>query len=125
MSGGKFNYQNDYIGKEIFDWRVSPDYGEKGFSQSKKARTINPMEDKMVSEIVYDVFCLIHSLDWYKSGDICQETYEEDIKFFKDKWFSKKKSADLIKTEIDKTLEEAKEELYKTFGLKIENLDTE
>lgn len=32
-------------------------------------------EDREISELVWDVFDLIHSYDWYASGDTCKETY--------------------------------------------------
>lgn len=114
MSGGRFNYQNDYLCYDIFN--VSCNYGERGFKCSKEARKINPLEDKMISEIVFDVFCLLHSYDWYASSDTSEKTYREDIKYFKDKWF--KKSPDmLVKEEIDKSITELKEELYKTLDV--------
>ena len=116
MSGGKFNYQNDNLSHESFGWGMSPNYGEKGFSQAMMARKINPMEDKQVSELVWDVFCLIHSLDWYHSGDTCEETYREDLARFKEKWL-KKSDNEMTKEEIDKTLLEMKDDLYKTFGI--------
>ena len=114
MSGGRFNYENDYLCSGIFN--IYCDYGEDGFKCSKEARKRNPLEDKMISELVFDVFCLLHSYDWYASGDTSEKTYQEDIKYFKDKWL--KKPADkLIKDEIDKDIAELKEELYKTLGV--------
>ena len=44
------------------------------------------MGDRIISELVFDVFCLLHSFDWYKSGDTEEEDYLEDVKFFKKKW---------------------------------------
>lgn len=100
---------------------MNPNYGEKGFSQAMMARKINPMEDKQVSELVWDVFCLLHSLDWYQSADTCEETYREDLAYFKNKWF-KKTDKEMSKEEIDKQISELKEDLYKTFGIsEIEN----
>ncbi len=115
MSGGRWNYQNDNLAYELFHW-MCPDYGEAGFSQSMSARKINPMEDKQISELCWDMLCLIHSCDWYKSGDICEDTYEKDIKYFKNKWL-KPTSQELAKREIDKSLSEAKEEIYKSLGV--------
>ena len=86
MSGGCFNYSNDSVCNEIFGWRLSPDYGERGFSKSAAARRMNPLGDRIISELVFDVFCLLHSFDWYKSGDTEEEDYLEDVKFFKKKW---------------------------------------
>ena len=116
MSGGRFQYQNDNLAHEIFGWHMSPNYGEKGFSQALEARRVNPLEDKQISELVWDVFCLLHSFDWYQSGDICEETYLADVERFKEKWF-KKTDAEMTKDEIDKSIEELKNELYKTFNI--------
>lgn len=111
MSGGKFDYINDRACQGIFQW-MTPDYGEYGFSKAKNAREMNPLKDKQLSELCWDMFCLLHSLDWYESGDTCEETYAEDVKRFKDKWLNK--DADVIKREeIDKSVEELRDQLYK------------
>lgn len=114
MSGGHYDYRNDSLCSELFGWSVSPDYGIGTAREYKKnvtlARKANPMEDKMMSELVYDVFCLMHSLDWYQSGDTCRETYLQDVKAFKKKWM-KLPEESMIRQEIDKTLEEARKEL--------------
>lgn len=112
MSGGAFDYTNDRACQEIFSW-MSPDYGECGFSKAEKARKLNPLEDKQLSELCWDMFCLLHSLDWYKSGDTGEDTYMEDVKRFKDKWL-KKDAGTAWKEEIDKSIEELRKELYKT-----------
>jgi len=83
----------------------------------KLARKLNPMEDKQISELVFDVLCLIYSADWYKSGDTGEDCYEKDLEFFKQKWL-KVEPNDLIKREIDQAVEEARDSLYITFGLK-------
>lgn len=114
MSGGHFNYANDNLCEELFGWNMRADYGDNGFSQSTKARRINPLEDAELSELVYDVFCLLHSYDWYVSGDTCPETYREDIKRFKQKWL-KTTASQRCKRQIDLQLAECKNELYRIF----------
>ena len=49
----------------------------------------DPLEDREISELVYDVFCLLHSYDWYKEADTSEDTYRKDVKYFKDKWLNK------------------------------------
>lgn len=111
MSGGAYNYINDRACSEIFGW-MYPDYGEKGFSRASEARKIDPMEDKQLSELCWDMFCLLHSLDWYKSGDTCEDTYREDVNRFKNKWLYK--GAITIRAEeINKSIDELKEQLYR------------
>ena len=116
MSGGHFNYQNDRLCHEIFGWGVSPDYGDKGFEKSKIARRINPLEDLVLSELVFDVFCILHSFDWYQSCDTCEETYQKDVKRFKDKWL-KLLPQEKIKEIADDELEAVRERLYSAFCL--------
>ena len=111
MSGGHFEYTNDRACSEIFQW-MHPDYGERGFSRATEARKMNPFDDKQLSELCWDMFCLLHSLDWYKSGDTGDDTYEADVKYFKDKWL-RKDAAAIQKEEIDKSVEELRESLYK------------
>ena len=117
MSGGRFNYQNDYLCSEIFG--TSADYGEPGFEEGKFARKQNPLLDKQISELVWDVFVLLHSYDWAASGDTSDEDYFEDVAFFKKKWFGKTPE-ELALDEIGKQIEETKEELYRALGLERE-----
>lgn len=121
MSGGRWGYSNDHSCNELFDYHVYPDYGlgDKDYTKSVNiARKINPMEDKQLTELVYDVFCLLHSLDWYKSSDTCEETYRKDVRYFKDKWLGEQRP-DAVKKEIDEAIEAARNDLYVTFGLKL------
>lgn len=89
MSGGAFNYEQVRLAEELFGWNLNCTYGEGGHEQGKTARSINPMCDREMSELVWDVLCLIHSLDWYKSGDTDEDDYRADVKWFKDKWLKR------------------------------------
>ena len=115
MSGGHFNYQNDRACEEVFDWDVSPDYGMGDKSYHKHvnvARRMNPLEDVILSELVYDVFCLLHSCDWYKSGDTGEETYLKDVAYFKAKWLGTPVQ-DIVNREINAACEDLKIRLKK------------
>lgn len=93
MSGGHFNYVNDSLCDEVTG--VYPDYdlsGEDHAERAKASSTLNKLEDKEISEIVYDIFCILHSYDWYRSGDTGRDDYEKDVKAFKEKWIKKKDS---------------------------------
>lgn len=116
MSGGHFNYMNDSLAYEMFNY-LSPSYGEDGFSLADQARRINPLKDRQVSELCWDLLCLIHSYDWMVSGDTGEDCYEEDLRYFKEKWL-KPTSKQLAKREIDKTMAELKDDLYAEFGIK-------
>ena len=116
MSGGHCNYDNDRACREIFGWEISPNYGDRGFSQSKIARKLNPLDDFIISEIVFDVFCLLHSFDWYESGDTCEETYRKDVQYFKDKWLARlpeERTKEIVESAIDSV----REKLYQTFNV--------
>lgn len=116
MSGGHFNYDNDRACNEIFGWGVSADYGTRGFEQSKIARKLNPLEDLVISEIVFDVFCLLHSYDWYCSGDTCEETYREDVKRFKKKWL-KSLPQSYVKELVNGEVTRLKDEIFKAISI--------
>ena len=123
MSGGHWNYTNDCVCNEIFN--MSPDYGDRGFNKSAYARARNPLEDSEISELVYDVFCLLHSADWYFSSDTGEETYRADIRRFKEKWFSVNPEV-RVEREISAELNRARESLSKIFGVDLaEKNDTE
>lgn len=118
MSGGHWMYMNDRVADEIFC--LFPDYGEKGFKKAAQARKNNPLEDKQLSELAWDLFCVLHSYDWYACGDTCEETYRQDVDYFKKKWLQPQ-TGEMVRREIDETINEAKCELYKAFGLTIED----
>ena len=124
MSGGKWNYNQCNLGYDMFPgcdvcYGLGDDEKSKyrNYTESVKlARKLNPMEDRQLSELVFDVLCLIYSADWYKSGDTGEDDYREDVKYFKGKWL-KEKPIDLVKDEIEKSVIELKDELYVAFGL--------
>lgn len=120
MSGGHWNYQNDSLAHELFGWGFSPDYGEEGFSQAKDARKSNPLEDKQLSEMLWDMFCVLHSYDWYACSDTGEDTYRKDVEYFKKKWL-KASPEELVRREIDANLEEARQAIYQSLGIKDSN----
>ena len=115
MSGGHFDYRNDNLCHDIFGWGISPDYGERGFDQSKLARRVDPLDDLVMSELIFDVFCVLHSYDWYQSGDTCEDTYRADVQRFKDKWLSRTLPDDRIREIIDDELNVVRGRLYNAF----------
>lgn len=123
MSGGTWNYANDTLVGDIFGWGLDVDYGlhrEEHKVSAMRARKADPLEDKELSELVFDMFCLLHSYDWYNSADIGEDTYRTDVKAFKDKWL-KRPGQQRIKDEIEKTLSEANNSLYRDFLQKLED----
>ena len=116
MSGGHFDYDNDRAARTILGWRVDVDYGlgqDRYKDNVRVARKIDPLEDRQISELVFDLFCLLHSFDWYKSGDTGENTYLKDLEFFKSKWL-KPTPSQRTKAEIEKCVSELRGELLKT-----------
>ena len=71
MSGGSLDYISYKMNDVLFpaaNVHYSNILNKKEYTY---ARVENPMEDNDVSELVFDVACLLHSLEWYKSGDNC------------------------------------------------------
>ena len=130
MSGGRWNYNQCNLGYDMFPgcdvcYGLGDDNKSKYNSYTssvKQARRLDPMEDKQMSEIVFDVLCLIYSADWYKSGDTGEDLYRSDVQFFKEKWLRQKPDQH-VKAEIDKNIEEARKELYISFGVREEATD--
>ena len=101
MSGGHFDYIDQRAKNEIFGY----------FGEEKE----NVFEDREISELIYDVFELIHDFDWYKSGDTGKQVYLIKKAAFKDKWLGKR--PERVKQIIDKAIAEVKQELYETYGV--------
>ena len=102
MIGGMFYGSDTTLKNILFQWSDEP---------------INVFEDEVISELVWDVFDLIQSLDCYKSYAMSKEEYLKDKEAFKKKWLSKSKGS-IARKIVDESIEELKQGLYETFGLK-------
>lgn len=124
MSGGRFNYMDRTICTEIFDEYA--DYDLEGLKDLKDARKRvrrkNVFEDVEISELIFDVFCLIHSYDWYASGDTGEDTYRKDVEYFKRKWFGKTAMQRAEKVTKD-AIEEFAEDIRKIFGVEVHDCE--
>lgn len=103
MSGGRFDYKDSMLQSEIFGYADKP---------------INVFEDVEISELVWDVFGLIHSYDWYASGDTSQETYLKEKKAFKQKWFESNRE-ERVRNIVDTAINDLKKELYQSLDLNV------
>ena len=119
MSGGRFSYKQSDLANEIFGWNMSVDYGEEGFSQSPKAARLNPLHDVEMSEMLWDMLCVVHSFDWWDSCDTSEEQYRADVKRFKEKWLGKNPAQRTNKM-IQDAMERAKEDPEIAFGERME-----
>lgn len=107
MSGGHFDYKDSSLQKEIFNW---------GTETTEQAMRLNPLEDKEISGLTFDLLQLLHTYDWSKSGDTSMSIYHEEVKKFKDKWLNSE-AKDRIRYVIDNSIKDLKEELYMSFEL--------
>lgn len=115
MSGGTFEYKQYGLAEEIFGYRMNLDYGEEGFKQSKMAARKDPLHDVELSEMLWDMLCIVHSFDYWDSGDTGEERYRTDVKHFKEKWLGKTPEQ-RTKKMISDALERAKEDAEIAFG---------
>lgn len=122
MSGGHFNYSNDGAARDIFGYDVDINYGlDKLQSDAIKVWEEDPLEDREISELVYDVFCLLHSYDWYKESDTSEDDYRKDVKYFKDKWLNKSQDEridSLVEKAIERIMKVSEEEIKRIKEIK-------
>lgn len=98
--GEDVTYTDSQFKSELFGWTDKP---------------VNVLEDRELSDMTWDLLNLIHTFDYYKSGDCSKEKYLTEKKSFKNKWFSNRGVR--IRSVIDTAIEEIKEELYETYGI--------
>ena len=102
MIGGMFYGSDTTLKNILFRWSDEP---------------INVFEDEVISELVWDVFDLIQSLDYYKSRDTSKDAYLNDKEAFKKKWLGKSNGS-VARKIVDESIEDLRQKLYGTFGLK-------
>ena len=99
MGGGHFDYNDKQLKNDMF-----------GYEHEYK----NPLEDREISNLVYDVLTLLHVFDYYKSGDTGEESYLTSKDKFKKKWLHNKNyQKEVIEQIINDTLQDTKDELLK------------
>ena len=112
MSGGHFDYSQDRLARDMFGWDLELSYGKRGFSQVEKAGKLNPLEDRELSKLAWDLLCVIHSYDYYISGDTREEQYRQDVQHFKDKWLKPVRKETAMRL-VNEECQRLKDELYK------------
>ena len=99
MSGGYFDYNDKRLKNDMF-----------GYEHEYK----NPLEDREISNLVYDVLTLLHVFDYYKSGDTGEENYLIEKDKFRNKWLRNKNyQKEVLEQIINDTLQDTKDELLK------------
>lgn len=117
MSGGHLEWTHERLAQELFGWGMSINYGERGFKQSVEAGRKNPLEDRELSKLCWDLLCVLYSFDYYKSGDTDEEDYRSDVEYFKNKWLKPGRKA-TAKRLVDEEVERLREELYQELGVR-------
>ena len=100
MSGGRFSYKEQSLCYSVFNYDIQVLYdlaGEKAETNRLRAMRDNPLGDKRVSALIYDVLSLLHSYDYYVSGDTSKDCYINDLNYIRSKY---------LKIQSDKVLED-------------------
>lgn len=114
MSGGHWDYKNDQLAGEIFGWYTQTDcglVGKKHDVQQKLAMKSNPLNDPELSALVFDVFCLLHSYDWARSGDTDMEDFRKDAQDFRSRWLGTTRE-EQVRIIVESCAEQLKDDLY-------------
>jgi hypothetical protein len=116
MSGGSHNYIANEIDEALFGNCIDNRYKNVCDEKiARIARNLNPMYDRELSELMADVMCLLHGLEWFDSCDIGEEKYKECVNKFKAKWFTRTEKDRLnsyledLKSYYEELVEELKE----------------
>lgn len=119
MSGGHFDYIENTAANSLFNYCVSiPRYVDGGeYAKDYKdnltaAIRIDPMEDADISALLFDMLYLIHSCDFYKSGDTGPDQYREDLNWFRKKWFKTSRD-ERLREYVDVILGDARDKCYR------------
>lgn len=95
MSGGHFDCDYDYF--KMHDW----------------AKRIQQDGNPLFADLLRDVGNLLHSYDWWKSGDTSREDWLKDWKAFLNKW-----TGSSVKDLSDKQIEDyVRYMVYESFGV--------
>lgn len=105
MSGGWFDYRDAQFKNDVFGYSWS-DEGWNG-------RDV--LEDRELSEMLFDLLNLMHDFDWYKSADTGEEDYLKAKVGFKNKWLKNPRIR--VQRVIDSAVEDLRQEMYKTYGV--------
>ncbi len=78
-------------------------------------------EDREIQDLLKDVSELLHSREWFDSGDTGYESYKDELTKFKKKWFGDDKAREQRLIEyIDTELEKSRQKLLHTINPEIE-----
>lgn len=110
MSGGKWDFKDEYLKDEIFGYSWNDDNKWNGY---------DALKDRELSEMLFDMLTLLHDYDWFASGDTGESDWIEAKMKFKNKWLGSPEVR--VRRVINQAVEELKGELYNIYGLNIDN----
>lgn len=99
-----YDYKAADLLSEIFGWNYS------------ECPLKNPMEDREISDLTYDLLNLIRTFEKYKEGDWGEYRYLDAKAEFKKRWLQDNKRM-RVQRVIDEAIEDCRKELYKTYGI--------
>ena len=98
MSGGSYNYMYG---------RIEDEY-------------VGLTYDAELDDMIADLCDVLHDLEWWQSGDTCEDTYRKTVAEFKAKWFNADGREKRLKEYIDTELAESRKRMYSLIGEKAE-----
>lgn len=69
------------------------------------------MYDAEMNDLIKDLCEVLHSLEWWQSGDTSESSYREELSRFKAKWF-KGDRQERLKGYIDEQIDIVRSQLY-------------
>ena len=75
------------------------------------------MRDPELNALMEDIVKVLHDLEWWESGDICEETYRKTVTAFKGKWLGGKGRVERLTGIINKRIEAVRRELLTMIGV--------
>ena len=75
----------------------------------------NRMFDAEMNDMISDLCGLLHDLEWWQSGDVCEERYRDTLAEFKQKWFNGNRE-ERLKGHIDEQISTVRQRLYNLIG---------
>ena len=78
------------------------------------------MYDAEMNDLIKDLCEVLHSLEWWQSGDTSESSYREELSRFKAKWF-KGDRQERLKGYIDEQIDIVRSQLYSLIGEGVED----
>ena len=81
---------------------------------------VGRMYDAEMNDLIKDLCDLLHTLEWWQSGDTSEDRYREKLSRFKAKWFKGDRN-ERLKGYIDEQIGIVRNELYSLIGEVVED----